>query len=345
MKKVIVMFSLFCFVFLFSACSNKDDKSASSGKSIEVEKLASVDVGKDKISLRYKFEKGETFKLKYTTVSSSNETIQADSTMKNKISQSLTYVFDCEVLDVDEENIAELSMMISDIKVNIDVNGQKAAYTSGMKYPEADKPKYMEYETLYRTPYRARVTPKGEVIEVSRLEKMVDKMNSLSPQKMDLTTEQKAGYAKQFAESAIRPMTQQVFRELPSDAVNKTYSWEKRFPQSMGSLTVENIAKYTVVDFVEVDGNNTAKISAALSSNVSGNKKGTENGVDYTFGDPKISGDGTILFDYESGKLIKADVGTNSDMSISIEAKDSLGKIKKSKRITSTKTRNTVELI
>lgn len=345
MRKIIPIVSLLIFSgILFFGCS-KNANSDTPSKKIDTNNLEKVDIGAEKVNLNYKFSKGDKLKYSLTTKSKNEETVIADSTVKSKADQTLTYIFDCEVIDVDEDNVAELSLVVSSINFDIEINGQKIHFDTKKKLTEEEKQKFLEYITLYNSPFRIRMNNHGEIIEVSRVEKMVDKMNSMSPQKQTLTTEQRAAYAKQLAESAIRPITQMLFREFPTNALAKDSSWERKFPQPIGSMTMENIAKFTVKDFVKIDGNKSAKISAFLSAKFSGKKEGTENGITYNFGDPKISGDGTILFDYESGKLIKADTGTTMEMTITMKGKDSLQRIKQTKRITTSTNRNIVELL
>jgi len=343
MKKPISLLILtILFTTLIISCGGKETKS---GTSIQTDKLESVAVGEEKIFLKYMFSKGETFMYKLTTISTNNELIEADSIVKSNGNQTLVYIFDCEVLDVDEDNIAELNLKVSDIKFNADINGKKVSYSNTAKISNEEKLKFMEYETIINSPYRARINQLGEVIEVSRIEKMVEKMNDMSPQKQNLTTEQKLQYAKQLGESAIRPITQMLFREMPKNNVGKDSSWFVQYPQQLGTLRVDNTAKYTVLDFVKVGDNKAAKINANLTAVITGERKATENGVTYSFGEPKISGFGTIIFDYETGKLIKADTGTEMKMSMSMEGKDSMGKLKKTKRTTSSANKNTVELL
>lgn len=343
MKKVIYLFTLSLFLFVV-ACNKNDNKDVAK-KSIEPEKLENISLGDEKVYLKYKFQKGDKFKYSLTTKSQNEETVIADSTIKSKAHQTLNYIFDCEVIDVDEDKTAEVSLVVSSINFDININGQKIHFDTNKKITDEEKQKFLEYIVLHKTPFRARINEHGEVIEISRVEKMIDKMNSLSPQKQNLTTEQKSSLAKQLGESALRPITQMLFREFPNKPVAKDSSWERKFPQPLGTMTMENIAKFTVTDFVKVNGDKSAKISALLSAKFSGKKEGTENGITYNFGEPKINGDGTILFDFENGKLIKADTGTKMEMTVTMSGKDSLQKTRKAKRITTSVNRNIVELI
>lgn len=344
MKKIISQLALFvAFTILLISCGKNENKS---GSGIQTEKLKSVAVGNEKFSLRYKFEKGEKFSYKLSTEVTNNETVKADSVAKSNVKQNLNYIFECEVIDVDNDKVAEINIKVTEIKLDATYNGQKITYHSGdKKLTQQDKLKFLEYETIFDTPFRARVSSKGEVIEVSRLEKMVEKMNSMSPQKQNLTAEQKSAYAKQLGESALKPMMQMVFREQPEQTIMKDSTWEKRVPQQLGTLTMENIARFKVIDFVDVDGEKAAKISASLSASFSGKNEGTENGITYNFGKPEINGDGMIYFNVDAGKLIKADTGTKSLLTVTMTGKNSVQKVQKTVRTTSSNNRTIIELL
>ncbi len=329
------------------ACGKKDDKpngSKSNASAITSDALESISIGSEKLFLNYKFKKGEKFRYKLTTLSETDESIHTDSVMRSNSSQTLSYIFDCEVLEIDQETIAELLVKVSSIKLDANINGTKVTYYSHADYSPEERLRYVEYETVYNIPFRARVNQKGEVVEVSRLEKMADKLNSFQPQKQDLTSEQRADLIKNLS-SAVLPLTQMIFRELPSKPIAKDSTWEKIYPGNIGSFSLENTAKYRVVDFIKIGDERAAKISADLTVKYSGKGQGIENGIHYNFAEPKISGGGVIFFNIDSGKLVKAETGTNVEVSVKLEGKDSMQKMRRTTRNDMTKSKNIVELL
>ncbi len=133
MKKIIsVSIITVLFISLFISCGDKETKTASS---IQTDKLESVAVGAEKIYLRYKFSKGETFRYKLTTISTNEEAVEAVSIMKSKGSQTLSYIFDCEILDVDEDNVAEISLKVRILSSTQKSTGQKLATLHQPKSP------------------------------------------------------------------------------------------------------------------------------------------------------------------------------------------------------------------
>ncbi len=344
MKKTFLLLSSLIIALVFVSCGGNGDKAKETAQ-LSTEKLESVSVGSEKIYLRYKFEKGDEIKYRLTTISNSEESIVADTTMKQKMDQTVSYVFTGQVLEVDEDKVAEISMTITSIKFDANANGEKIKFDSDKQPSKDELVKFIEYASVINTPFRARVTSKGEILEVSRLEKMIDKMNSLSPQKQNLSIEQKSALAKQMGESGIKPITQMLFREMPANVVAKDSSWDRKYSQAMGPLNVENVVKFKIMDFVKVNDSRAANVSANLSATFSGKRTGTENGINFAFGEPKVSGTGTIIFDFDEGRLVKANTGTQMEFSVTMEAKDSLQKVKKSKRTTLSSSRNIVEML
>lgn len=322
-------------------CS-KSEKQSGTGP---IDKLEVVDLKGEKVQLEYKFAKGDQYKYKLTTITTSEESIQADSTIKSTSSQNVSYVFDVEVIEVDQDKVAEVSINISSINVNASFNGQTIKYDAKAEKSKEDKTKFLEYETIYNNPFRARVNKLGEVIEISRLDKMIDRMNSLQPQKQNLTAEQKSQLSKNLGDMALRPLAQLIFREMPKNSVAKDSAWVKRYPGQISVFQSDNTAKFTVLDFVNYNGDKAAKISADLSVIWSGNKKGEENGVKYSFDDPKAGGDGIIIFNIEEGKLVNAETSTRLEIGVQIQAKDALQKTHKTYRKEITANKNIVELL
>jgi len=167
----------------------------------------------------------------------------------------------------------------------------------------------------------------------------------MQPQKQILTPEQKSQLAKNLGDGEIRKLMKFIFKEMPKNFVAKDSSWVKKYPGQAAVFQSDNTAKYTVLDFVEYNGDNAVKISADLSAVWSGNKKGEQNGVQFSFDDPKAGGDGMIIFNIEEGQMVKAETSTRLEIGVQIQAKDALQKTHKSYRKEITTNKNIVELL
>jgi hypothetical protein len=331
------------FIALIIGCSKSDEKKDT--KLQAENNFETITLKEENLLLRYNFSKGDKFKYKLTTISTSDETIKADSTINSKLIQTLTYFVDIEVLEIDEDNVAEMHLNIAAINLDANINGQKITFDSKAELPQEEKLRFIEYASIANSPYRARVSSRGEVVEVTRLDKMIDKMNSMQPQPQKLTAEQKSQLAKNLSESALRPLTQLLFRELPENPVGKDSTWEKKYPAQVSVFNIENTAVFKINDFIKIGSDKGALISADLTAKWSGNKTGEEEGVKYSFEDPLISGNGKIIFNIDKGLLVKGETLTNIELTVDVKEKDSLQKIKAMKRTEKSSNKNIVELL
>jgi hypothetical protein len=342
-KNIVISFLVTASILILMACGKSEEKSTT--VTADMDKFEPIEIKDENIQLRYNFSKGDKFKYKLTTVTNSEESVKTDSTINSKLFQTLTYIFDLDVLEIDEDKVTEIGITISSIKLEANVNGQLITFDSKGEYTPEEKQRFLEYATISNSPYRARVSSRGEVIEVTRLDKMIEKMNELQNEPQKLTIEQKAQLSKNLSEAALRPLTQLIFRELPEKSVAKDSTWTRNYPAQMNVFNIQNVALFKIDDFINIDGNKGAKISANLSATWSGNKKGEEEGVQYQFDDPIISGNGKIIFDIDNGQLIKAETLTSIELSVEVKSKDSLQKMQTAKRNEKSTNKNTVELL
>jgi hypothetical protein len=341
-RKILIVFGILIISFFFS-CGKSEEKLKS--QSIDSVKYESIDIKGEQVLLRYKFEKGQELKYKLKTILTSKEIIEADSTAESKMLQNLTYIFDLEVLEVEENNTTEFEINISSIDLNANINGQVIKYNSNNDISPESKTKFIEYATISNSPYRARVSERGEVLEVTRLDKMIEKMISIQPQPQKLTSEQKVQLTKNLSDAALRPLTQLIFREFPEKQTSKDSSWVKKHQSRMTVFDIENLVSFHVEDFIDINGDKGAKIRANLSAKWTGQKDGEEEGVKYSFEDPKISGNGIIIFNLDKGILKSAQTVTNVEMIVEVISKDSSQKDKTSKRTEISSNKNIVELL
>lgn len=136
-----------------------------------------------------------------------------------------------------------------------------------------------------------------------------------------------------------------MFRVLTTNEVAKDSSWQLTSPATIAVFQVENISKFKVENFVKVGDDNAAKLSASLSAKWTGNKKGSQEGMNFLFDDPKISGGGTILFNIDKGLIIKSETSTVVEMGVQVDGKDAAQKMRRTFRKDLSTNKNIVELL
>ena len=343
MKKLLVVL----LIALLFGCSKDEKKEtvATDAKYKDVlGKLESYDDDVADLNLLYKFKKGDKFSFKLTTISSTNAVIEADSTIKADSKETTYYTFDFEVLNKKGAEY-DLNVNIKAIAINAEMNGQKFDFDSKKQYTPEEKQQFLQYTVLIDHPYKIVMDQSGEIKDVTGLEKMVDEMLAVQAKGQKVPPEQRLGLIENFEQGAIKPMTQLVFRKLPVHQINKDSVWTDEYPGSIGVFQLKNKVNFKLEDFVKNGDNKAAVISAKLSVSWEGKNKGTQDGIDFEYKNPVISGDGIILFDVDRGIVKKSDTGTGLELSVSMQAKDSTGKIKKTTRTEKTMNRNIVELL
>ncbi len=343
MKKYFLKLTLlFALIALAAGCGKKEP--VTNAAAVDPAKLSSVDMGGQQVTLKYIFKKDDKLSYKLTTTTNAVQTVKADSLLKSASDQTLTYFFNLEVLEVDQSNIAELGITITQIDFTGNINGQTMKYSSKNPTKE-DKEKFGEFEVIVNSPYRARVNQQGEVLEISRVDKMIDKMVSLKPEMGKMSTEQKTNLIKNISEGELKPRTQLLFRQLATTPVAKDSTWQFTSPANLAVFQIENTSKYKIDDFVKVGNDKGVKISASLLSKWSGNKKGTEQGMNFLFDDPKITGGGTIIFNMDKGHVIKSETSTTIELGVQIDGKDASQKMRHTVRKDYSMNKNIVELL
>jgi ribosomal protein L31 len=310
MKKALLFL---VFVAFFISCTSNDKK--------EVSKPEVTDVGNKTFDLAYKFKVGDKFSYKMKTVSGQGQEMKTDSTRRTELNQTVDYKFDFEVREVDADKNTEFSVVLSDINVEVNVNGKKHSFHGGKTVNEEDKKNFIEYEAMYKVPFGIRINKVGEIIEVFKTSKIVDKIIELQGLKDSVKAEEKQQYLVNINETALKPLIQQFFRRLPEKKVGKDSTWSFSYPSSLMVYKLNNTTNYTVRNFLTLDDELLANIDLSLNTSYQGQNKVSERGVNYTFGEPKITGSGNILFNIDRGLMQKAETSTKLELSLLMQAK------------------------
>ncbi len=271
------------------------------------------------INLTYQLKKDNSYVYRLTSLSTTLQNVISDSTMKNTIKQSITYVFKMDVNDVETDNVMDIKINIQSVKLDATANGHKYKYESGAKLDSTERLRYVEYEAVLNNPFSIRLDPKGEILEVYRLEKIVNKFLSIQGVLDSVTTAQKKEFQTSIAETAIKPLLQQIFRILPSKNVGKDSVWSNQYGTRLSVFDVTNIAKYKLKDFAKLEDNRLAVIDAGLEIIAKGKNKVSEKGVNYDFKTPEATGSGTIYFDLTKGCVVKAKTTSKLRMSMTMQ--------------------------
>jgi len=294
---------------------------------------------------RYKFSPEESFKYRLTTITNTEQTIVADSSMSEGMNQKLIFIIDFKTLNIDQDSVAELECTFSSINLNAKARGQEFNYQSGTKMDSAEKVQFAEYEALVNSPFNLRVSKLGAIIDIYKADRIMNKFLSLRNLSDSLDAQQKIMAAQDLTNRSIKPLLTQIFREMPEHKMAKdsTWSW-KRDSMPIMVFNVEFENKYKVANLEMLDDDKLAVNTGSVKTTVAGEPNHTEKGVNYNFDKPVSTADGKIYFNINKGLVQKSRAETRMQNAYKMEMPTPEGVKKASAKEVNTNI-NVVELL
>ena len=327
---------LFLFIIiaiLFTGCSKKEDKPITSKNQYAADtldiKTSPVDNPNEAFSLKYSYEKGKKYNYRVNLISSDKQIMKTDTTISQVVKQNTSYLLEITPVEIDQDGTMELNAVINSSKVDAQANGQKLTYESGAVNNPTDKVKFAEYECLIKNPFSLRVSKTGEILEIFRADKITNKFLELKGYADSVTADQKTGIRKNMVEGLLKPLMNQLFRQVPVHTVAKDSSWTYQQPATqMMVFNVQNTNNYRILNLEKLDNDKVAVISGSMNTVITGNNKAVNQGVTYNFSKPVTSAGGKIYFDVTKGYVIKSTTNTRIESHVSMEGPSPKGKQK-----------------
>ena len=269
-------------------------------------------------AISYLLKKDHVYNYRLTSISNSVQTIKSDSTIQQNLKQTITYLFELTVNNIESDNVMDLNVDLKSVKLDASANGQKISYQSGSKMDSLDRMKFIEYESVVNNPFNIRIDPKGEIVEIYKVDKIVFKFLAMQGLNDSVNAVQKKQFRENIAETALKPLMAQIFRPLPQKNVGKDSVWTNIYTNQIGVFEVTNIAKYRLTGFEKLDNDRLAVIDAGLDIKSKGKEKATEKGINYEFKKPVATGSGTIYFNINKGCIEKSKTTTTLKMSLTM---------------------------
>ena len=269
---------------------------------------------------RYKLVPGETFKYRLTTISEREQSITADSTMKDNLKQTIIFIMNFKTLSLDADSVAEMECSFSSVNLKANANGIDVSYQSSSKMDSTEKQKFPEYESLLNNPFNLRVGKHGEIIDIYKTDKIINKFLNMRGLLDSLTAQEKIMAQQDLTNRSIKPLLAQIFREVPEHkmAVDSTWSYKREsMPIVVFQVDYENLYK---VEKLEMLGDEMlAVINGTVKTKVSGKQTFSERGINYQFEKPVTTAGGKIYFNLNKGLIQKSRAQTNLKNSYTME--------------------------
>ena len=290
-------------------------------------KTSPVDNPDQSFYLRYKLEKGKSYNFRLTAISKDEQTITTkDTTMNQGMDQTMIYNMKFTPGEIDSDSTMEIEAVISSIKVDGTLGDQSVHYQSGITKDSAEIDKYAQYESLVKNPFDLRVSKLGELLDIYRADKIVDKLLDIKGYADSLKTEEKANLKNDMVEGMLKPMLNQVFRKLPVQKMSKDSIWKVEQPVSQLLVyQVKNTSFFNITGVEKLNGDLIANIEASLKTQIDGKNKLTDRGINYEFQQPVTSAGGKIYFNVSKGLVQKTKLFTSVTTSFKMESQGQKG--------------------
>ncbi len=287
------------------------------------------------LNFKYKFEQGTKYSYRISTISEDMQSIKTDTAIEQNVKQNVIYLFDFEPAVVDKEGTLELTCNISSIKLDASSNDQKFSYNSDDKKDSAQTARYSEYESMVKNNFSVRISGNGEVLEIFRVDKILNKYLEIKGYTDSVSAQQKTMIREDLISGVLKPLVTQIFREMPAKSVPSDTFWTvPQNPQRFMIYQISNTNVYKVASLEDLKGDTLVKLNAALDTKISGESKVTDRGVTYQFQKPATSAEGIIYFNLTDGMIQKSKTSTTIDIFYTMEANTPQGKQKGSRKET-----------
>lgn len=351
MKYLLTLFLLSA--LLFSACQEKKTEEEQKPteeitSTFDSSALPTTEVEMDKdqsFFLKYNFKPGESFRYRMTVITQNEQTIEADSSMTAIMDQTLIYIINFKTLSVDTDTVAELQCTFSSINLKANVNGTNVSYQSGSLIDSTEKVKFAEYEAFLNNPFHIRVGKRGELIEIYKTDKIMNRFLSLRGLADSLNTQDKVMFKEDMSNRSIKPLLVQILREVPGHELAKDSTWSYKresLPVMVFQIDYTNLYKIEKLEMLGDD--KVVIVDGVVKTKVTGNQTYSERGINYQFEKPITTASGKIYFNLDKGLIQKSRSQTRMESSYRMEMPTPQGTKKGSAReITSNV--NVVELL
>jgi hypothetical protein len=297
-------------IFILSCGEKKQEKPESNQ---DIEKI-SYKVG-DAYLLKMGYNVGDKFSYSLNT-SSENTHSMGEKSQTTKT--NILYKISGHVIDKDTTGDIDIKFTFNNIKISADLGTQGSISFDSENPADSAKrkmPAFLEHTALLNNDFFARLTSRGEIIEIYRLDNIIKKLLGPNPEKIDdkVKTQIRANLQNQ-----LKNIIQQIYQLLPDKIVKIDSSWNRSYIEKIAFLDVNNTATYTLKEIVRSSGSDIAKISAKLTSEPVGKRTVEDQGVKYNIEKPVITGGGSIEFNLEKGLVLVRDITYSVNMVMSM---------------------------
>ncbi len=296
----------------------------------------------ENLSLIYDINKNTNLKYKLTTYQKSTQTIQIDSLISGYLEQDVEYFINATVKEKESNGNLNIDFYCEKVIANVKSStGESLSYNSDD--PPTDSLKKLQtktFDVMAKANFSARISPTGEVLDIYRIDSIIDKLIADAPRKP--STEERFQITNDVSQGLLRPLIQQIFKIVTDKKLNVDSTWTQTYPTQLSVFEIENTATYRVTRIFESGKNRLVEVVGSLSIVSKGKQDYSENNINYKFHKPKVTGLSKTYFDIDKKCVRSSSADVTFEVTVDMQQK---GNPKIYKRIEKIQTKNSVLLL
>lgn len=157
------------------------------------------------------------------------------------------------------------------------------------------------------------------MLDIYRVDTIIDKLVADAPRKP--STEERFQITNDVSQGLLRPLIQQIFRNVTDKKLNVDSIWTQTYPTQLSVFDIENTATYKVIKIFESEGKRLVEIEGSLKINAKGKQDHTEGNISYKFYKPKVSGISKAYFDLDKKCFRSSSADVTFEVVVDIQQK------------------------
>jgi hypothetical protein len=263
------------------------------------------------VDLKFNLKKGDVTKYRATI---EQTTTQQMGGMDQTVNQNQIFEYTIDVKDVNASRNFVTQITYTRVAINMAAGGMNIAFDSAEEESAPANPQLMGFAALVGQSVNVTFSPKGEIVEVSGVEAMIESMISeLAGDNEAMKGQMKQSLSQSFNDEQMKQMFGGSFIKYPEKAIKVGTKWTEN--QAVVTQFTLNVINNYVVKAITAD-----KVDLEVTSTIAtepGNKSNMQ-GMEVTF---NLFGtqSGTISIEPSTGKIISSTVNQNISGNLSAD--------------------------
>lgn len=263
------------------------------------------------VTLRFNLEKGSSVKYRTTIIQT---TTQSMGGMQQEVKQNQIFEYTIVAKDKDKQGNIDAQITYNRVAIDMSTAGMSFSFDSNDKESAATNPQFMGFAALIDKNINVKFSPRGDVLEVSGIDTMLESMISeLSGGDEGMKVQLKQGLKDSFNEESMKQMFGGAYMQFPEGSVRVGSSWVEN-QSVVNQFTLNVINNYSVK---AIESNVVSLDVTSTIATVPGSKANMQ-GMEFTF---NLFGtqSGKVKLDAKKGIVLESEVNQSISGSMSAD--------------------------